>query len=134
MMEHPAAAALDRLFQEVFEQADRELERRHGDLFPLHPSRPDHGTTANPQMDGLYNLGASFTAGYGSQQGRGLVIDLRFSTLSEVPREVREKVFQEALDLIRQGLKEKIPQRSFTIAKDGEVWKITGDFSLGATY
>lgn len=132
MMEHPKAVEFDRKFQEIYEKVDREMEARHGDLFALHPCRPQAGSTSNPQMDGLYNLGASFTAGYGSREGRGYVVDLRIATLEEVPEEVRTMLWKEALELLDYHIKETFPHRELRIVPDGTLWKIVGDFSLGS--
>ena len=70
-MYHPKMMEWDKKLKAIFDRIDDKLEDRYGELFPLHPTRAERGTTSNKESDGLFNVGASFTAGYGSKLGRG---------------------------------------------------------------
>ncbi len=74
----------DRRLKRLFDEVDDYLEDKYGDLFPLHPNRMKRGNTSNKEMDGLFNIGASFSPGYGTELGRGYVVDLHLSTLTRV--------------------------------------------------
>ena len=131
-MKHPKLAAWDKELQQVFFQVDHYLEDRYGESFDLHPRRPRRGSTSNPQMDGLFNIGASFSPGFGSEQGRGYVIDVHIATLDKVPAEFREKIIQEAVGELQNLLDLHFPLRDLKVVKDGDLYKIIGDFSLGS--
>ena len=101
-------AKLNKLLREI----DAKLEEKYGHKWPLHPSRPDRGTAANPQYDGLFRLTASFSAGYGSELGPGYVFRVEIVTLSKVPDEVVRQIEEEAADLLREGLPHVFPGRT----------------------
>lgn len=118
--------------QRVLSFADRALEARYGGRWPLHPARPAEGVAANPQYDGLFRVTASFSAGYGSALGAGYVLRTDIVTLSPVSPEDRAAVEDEAVALVREGLKREFPGRALSVDRDGPVWKIHGDLSLDA--
>ncbi|MFP4364335.1 MAG: hypothetical protein ACLFR1_10765 [Spirochaetia bacterium] len=130
-MKHPKLAKLEKEMKAVFDEIDVYLEDKYGDMYPLHPARPPRGTTSSVSHDGLFNVGASFSAGYGSQYGRGYVVDVHMSTLSLVSEKDKEKILTEVMDLLRDKLKTKFPNRKLLVERDGNVVKIFGDFSLG---
>src|SRR6056297_3944083 len=99
-MEHHALSSFDKRLKAVFDAADDYLEEKYGSMYPLHPARVKRGATANKETDGLFNIGASFTAGYGSEHGRGYVIDVDMVTLTEVPDEVEEEIEEDAVRYI----------------------------------
>ena len=121
----------ERKLKAVFDAIDDALEEKYGRLFPLHPSRPRRGATSNREQDGLFNIGASFSAGFGSSRGRGYVIDVDMVTLSAVPADVRSLVLADVVTMLRRMLPESFPNRELRVEQDGNVFKIYGDLSLG---
>ena len=126
----PRVLAWEKRLAEVFDEIDHIMEDRHGDRYTLHPSRPQKGTTSSPSADGLFDLGAAFSAGFGSVHGRGYVISIRLSTLARVPADVMETIEQEVLELLEEKLPEAYPHRDLRIERDGHSFKIVGDLSL----
>lgn len=116
----------------VFDRIDHELEARYGHQYSLHPARPPSGSTGNPQMDGLFNIGAAFTAGFGSEFGPGYVVDVRMTTLDHIPADVQEAMEREVVDLLRQWLPEEFPGRELRVERDGHGFKIVGDLKIGS--
>ncbi len=131
-MAHPHTREFDARLKEVFDQVDDYLEERYGRDYPLHPSRPHRGKTSNKAQDGLFNVGASFTAGYGSQYGRGYAVDVEMVTLAHIPSDVREQVERDAVRKIEELLQEEFPDRKLQVSKDRSTFKIHGDISLGS--
>lgn len=119
-------ATLRRIFSEI----DVSLENTYGISYPLHPSRLHRGEAANNAYDGLFSVGASFSAGYGSVYGRGWVFDIHMSTLSPVDGELTEKIYHDAVLLLRKLLKKYYPERNIRVKKDGKVYKIFGDLQI----
>jgi hypothetical protein len=118
--------------REMFNEIDDWLEDKYGSMFSLHPNRPARGKTYSREMDGLFNIGAAFTAGYGSKYGRGYIVDVRISTLDHVPQEVREEIYSSVASLVKEKLKVFFPERELEIVREGNLLKIIGDFSLGS--
>lgn len=114
----------------ALEAADSVLESRYGDRFPLHPARPSHGTSVNRQYDGLFELGAGFSAGFGSKAGPGYALVFRIVTLDAVPEDFRNQFEAEAVELLQAELGKTFPNRQLSIVKDTNGWKIVGDLSL----
>jgi len=114
----------------LLRQVDAVLEEEYGEVVPRHPSRLPHGATENPQQDGLFRITAAFTAGFGSQLGRGYVVTIEPVTLATFPQDVWREVEQKACRMIREGLEDALPGRDLKLQRDGDVWKITGDLSL----
>jgi hypothetical protein len=123
-----------RLFEKklkaMFDRIDVELEERWGDEYALHPSRAEFGTVGNPEYEGLFSLGASFSAGYGSTSGRGYVVEIRFATLEDVPPDTLEEIRNQVARRCDELLPEYFPDRDLDIVRDGSAFKITGDLSL----
>lgn len=130
MSRHPLVIAWEEKLKLVFDEIDHELEERYGDRYPLHPNRPARGETANPEDDGLFNVGASFTAGYGSQHGRGYIVSARMVTLARVPPEIQEMLETKVADMLRERLPSIFPGRDLRVERDGHVFKIAGDLSV----
>ena len=116
----------------MFDEIDDWLEDKYGSDFPLHPNRPGRGRTANKEMDGLFNIGADFTAGYGSRLGRGYIVQVRMSTLIHIPSDIRESIIDDVEKTVREKLPEAFPGRDLRLERDGGLLKIIGDFSLGS--
>jgi hypothetical protein len=115
----------------VLGDVDHLLEDKYGGSYDLHPARAEHGETGNPAQDGLFQIGAAFSAGYGSEQGRGYVLELRMVTLAAVPDAVCDRIEGEAVVLIAERLHAAFPGRELDVERDGPVYKIIGDLSLG---
>ena len=125
-----AVETFEERLRKLFDQIDDELEDRWGGEYPLHPARPPRGTVENKEQDGLFNIGASFSAGYGSEHGKGYVIEVRLVTLSNVDDETRENVREYSARRVRELLPEYFPDRTLEIVRDGDLFKIIGDLSL----
>ncbi len=130
-MNHPRTVLWEKRLLSIFEGIDEYLEDHYGDRLPLHPNRPPRGTTSSGEMDGLFNVGASFTAGFGSPTGRGYVVQIEMRTLAEVPEDLKEAVEQDVLNLLQRELVLRFPDRDLKVEWDGRVWKIIGDLNLG---
>jgi hypothetical protein len=139
MYVHPKLTAFTDTLDALFREVDDILEDRWGETFPLHPARPGRGTTGSPEMDGLFEIAPDFTAGLGSEKGRGYLVSFRVATLQRVPSEKFEAFMEEAALLIRERLPRFFPGRRLELVRDhggqagtgGMRFKITGDFSLG---
>jgi hypothetical protein len=130
-MQHHSSAAFEKKLKRLFDETDDYLEETYGDRYTLHPARAKRGKTSNKAADGLFNIGAAFTAGFGSEHGRGYVIDIDMVTLTEVPDDIEEQIENDAVEFIRKRLPEYFPERKLEVERDGRTFKITGDFKLG---
>lgn len=131
-MRHPKMITWERTMKAMFDDIDDWLEDKYGEEFSLHPNRSGRGKTANKEMDGLFNVGADFTAGYGSRLGRGYVIQVRMSTLEHIPVEIQKSIETDVESLVREKLPIFFPGRKLELERDGNLLKIIGDFSLGS--
>ena len=131
-MWHPKTVEFDERMKKLFDEVDGYIEDLYGDKYHLHPVRLARGETANPEMDGLFNIGAVFTPGFGSQLGRGYLIDMSISTLEKVGENERNEIYEAAARKVRELLPIHFPERELTIELDRNRYKILGDFSLGS--
>ena len=131
-MRHPNLIKWEKDLKKVFDRVDDFLEDKYGRMYPLHPSRAARGKTSNKEMDGLFNIGAAFSAGFGSKYGRGYVIEVLMVTLDHIPDEIRKLIVDDAIDEVKTGLSIQFPDRKLYVDKDGNVFKIHGDLSLGS--
>ncbi len=129
---HPKQIALEDKLHKMCMELDNHLEDKFGDMFPLHPNRMKRGKTASANYDGLFSTGAQFSSGYGSQLGRGYLLDIDISTLSWVKKEDKTKIEEEAISFLKEIIPKYFPQRKLEIKRDGILIKIVGDFSLGS--
>jgi hypothetical protein len=129
-MQHPNLHIWEQKLKAVFDRINDELEERYGSRYPLHPARPPHGATSSRDQDGLFDLGAVFSAGFGSAHGPGYVVEVRLATLSAVPREVKTAMEEEVVRRLRAELPRAFPGRRLQVERDGSVFKIIGDLSL----
>jgi hypothetical protein len=83
-------------------------------------------------MDGLFEIAPDFTAGIGSERGRGYLISLRVATLERVPPDKYNAFLEEASSFVRTLLPKYFPGRDLRVVHDGRGFKIIGDFSLGS--
>jgi hypothetical protein len=130
-MWHPKTMEFDDRMKRLFDEVDDYIEDKYGGSYSLHPLRPARGETANPEADGLFNIGAVFTPGYGSELGRGYLIDVSMSTLDKVDEDVRCEIYEAIADKVRELLPLHFPERELTVRRDKNHFKIQGNFSLG---
>ncbi len=126
----PKVSAWEKTLGDVFDRVDAVMEARHGELYPRHPSRPPHGSPAAPPYDGLFNIGASYSRGIGSQHGPGYVMEVRVGTTRPVSADMLKKLEDEAAELVRTELQNAYPGRSLEVERDGKRYKIFGDLGL----
>jgi len=130
-MWHPKMAEFDDRMKKLFDEVDHFIEDMYGNMYALHPVRPARGETGNPEADGLFNIGANFTPGFGSELGRGYLIDVSMSTLEKVENHVRLEIYEAAAARVKELLPVYFPERVLTVLRDGNHFKIQGDFGLG---
>lgn len=121
----------ERVLKTLFDEIDHELEDRWGTRYPLHPARLSRGRSSNSEHDGLFNVGASFSAGYGSEHGKGYVIEVRMVTLHDVEQPVVEEIREYTAGRVRELLPRYFPDRTLRVVREESLFKITGDLSLG---
>lgn len=119
----------EKLFK-ILRNVDVELEQKYGDTLPLHPVRAPHGTTSNPQYDGLFRLTASYSAGYGSKLGPGYIFRVEFVTLEKVDESLRKTIENYAINRVKEDIDKVFLNVDLNVARDGNVIKIYGDLSL----
>ena len=129
-MNNPHMAEWEKTLKKIFDIIDDHLEDKYGYLYPLHPARAQRGRTSNKSSDGLFNIGAAFSAGFGSSFGRGWVVDVTMVTLFKVPEEIKQKIYREVTEELKRLLDEYYPERDIKVAKDGNVFKIFGELGL----
>jgi hypothetical protein len=129
-MRHYKIEEWESRLKKVFDRIDDYLEEKYGRKYPLHPARPARGATSSKAQDGLFDLGASFSAGYGSKRGPGYVVEVRMVTLTRVPLYIRNRIEDEVVERIREELPKEFPDRELRIERDGQVYKIYGDLRL----
>ncbi len=127
---HRKSKEWERRLKTVFDEIDIDLETAYGDRFELHPARPEHGATSSREMDGLFNIGASYSAGFGSKLGSGYVVDIRLSTLQRIPEELREKLRDTVQAMLVAKLPAAFPGRQLHVDKERNHLRIHGDLSL----
>ncbi len=130
-MEHHALLLWESKLKNIFIKIDEYLEEKYGQSYPLHPARAKRGSTANNAYDGLFNVGASFSAGIGSRYGPGYVVEVRMVTLSHIPEKIRVEIEDVVVDYLKRELPVEYPERKLQVTRDGEIFKIYGDLSLG---
>jgi hypothetical protein len=133
MTTHPSQEKLEKRFRKMLDKLDAYLEDTYGQAYDLHPNRPPRGESSSTIYDGLFSATMNFSMGYGSQFGRGYVVKIDISTLEQVDREHRTHIEQDAIDHLRQLLDEHFPERRLDVKRDGNLYKIVGDFSLGVS-
>jgi hypothetical protein len=130
-MRHPALGKWEERLKALLDEVDDVLETKYGSIYPLHPARKKRGQTANKEQDGLFDIGSSFSPGFGSDIGRGYIVTIDMVTLAHIQSEIREKIERAAVRLIREKLRDYFPERELRVGRDGDVIKIYGDLSLG---
>jgi len=130
-MKHHKQRELERQMSALCVELDHHLEDMFAERYPLHPNRLPRGKASSVFYDGLFSTGTKFTLGYGSEAGRGYLVDVVISTLAKVAASDRDEIEQEAVRFIEEALPRYFPNRKLQVVKDGNVYKIVGDFSLG---
>ena len=129
-MRHIKAKEWEKRLKDVFDQIDAELEAAYGDRFDRHPARSPEGTTSNPEMDGLFNVGASYSAGFGSKFGPGYVVDIHISTLQRIPKELKLELRDTVQALLVAKLPSAFPGKQLHVDQERSHLRIHGDLSL----
>ena len=129
-VQHPELQKWETRLKAVFDGIDDVLEEQYGARYPLHPARAKCGATSNREQDGLFNIGAAYSAGYGSEQGAGYVVDVRLATLKAVPKDVLEEIEEHVVTLLRERLPIVFPGQQLDVKRDGAAYKICGDLSF----
>jgi hypothetical protein len=130
-MYHPKMIVFDARMKKMFDEVDDFIEDAYGDKYPLHPVRPARGDTANKEADGLFNIGADFTLGFGSEHGRGYLINVSMATLEKVDEATRREIYEATAEKVKELIPIHFPERELTVRRDGNHFKIQGDFSMG---
>ena len=133
-LRHPKVTAWEARLKRVFDRIDDILEDKYHGAYRLNPIRPKRGTTSNKEADGLFNVGAAFSAGFGSEKGPGYVVDVRMATRDRVPFEDRRKIEDEVAALLGALLHTEFPHGDLEVSRDGHVWKIHGDLGLDSKH
>lgn len=129
-MRHRKAKEWEKRLKAVFDIIDIELEEQYADRFDRHPARPAHGSTSSREMDGLFNVGASYSAGFGSRFGPGYVVDIRLSTLQRIPKDVKLELRDKVLAMLVESLPTAFPGKILHVDKERRHLRIHGDLSL----
>jgi len=129
-MRHQKVKQWEKKLKHIFDEIDTELETQYAGRFSRHPARPKHGTTSNPEMDGLFNVGASYSAGFGSKWGPGYVVDIRLATLQPISRHFKNELRNSVQQLLKQKLPIAFPNKKLCVSKDKNYLRIHGDLSL----
>lgn len=129
-MRHPKAKKWEKRLKNLFDPIDKELEATYGHRFVRHPARSPKGSTSNPEMDGLFNVGASYSAGFGSKIGPGYVVDIRVATLRRVPKALKEELRDKVQAMLMEKLPAAFPGKQLLVDKERFHLRIHGDLSL----
>lgn len=129
-MRHIRAKTWEKRLKAVFDEIDVELEQLYGGRFRLHPARRPEGATSNPEMDGLFNIGASFSAGFGSKLGPGYVVDIHLSTLERIPAKLKTEIRDKVQFMLIEKLPIAFPARNLQVDRERKHLRIHGDLSL----
>ena len=122
--------AWEKTLKGVFDRIDARLEQEYGGKYLLRPNRPKSGWTSNPEFDGLFDVGAVFSAGFGSEHGRGYIVKVNMSTLSRVPADVISEIEGKVVAMLEEMLPIAFPNQHLRVVLDGHLYKIIGDFKL----
>lgn len=128
---HPKLAEIEERLRILLDRLDEYLEQKYGTRYPLHPNRLPLGEAASPSYDGLFSVFAKFSLGYGTKTGKGYVLNIGLSTLEKIPEPVRKEIEADAAQKLEAMIPELFPEREIYVIKDGNIYKIIGDFSLG---
>ena len=120
----------ERKLKTVFDEIDHILEEEFVGALQIHPNRPLRGSTSNPEADGLFNVGASYTTGFGSESGEGYTVDIRLSSLTEAPEHLQKRVNDRVKELLTERLPEVFQNNKLHVSDFEFGLKIHGDISI----
>jgi hypothetical protein len=129
-MRHRRAKDWEKRLKAVFDEIDVELEGEYGGRFERHPARAAHGSTSSREMDGLFNIGAAYSAGFGSRFGPGYVVDIRLSTLQRIPKELKLELRDKVQAMLVEKLPAAFPGKRLHADKERRHLRIHGDLGL----
>lgn len=115
----------------MFDQIDGVLEDDYHGRWQLMRNRSPRGETSNASADGLFDVGAFFSPGYGSQHGRGYLVKIALKTREEVASETQEEIESKVHTLMLELIPKYFPDRELEVVREGKMFKIIGDFNLG---
>lgn len=131
-MDHPKTVEFDARMKALFDRLDAVLEERHAGRWRPRRNRPERGATANPEADGLFNLGVFFDPGYGSGTGRGYLVEALIAVEGGAGDEERAEIESELAALLEAELPKAFPERRLRLVREGRMLEIVGDLSLGS--
>ncbi len=126
----PRQEKLEEQFAELEKGIDGHLEDMFGDRLSLHPSRMPRGKGSNPIYDGLFSATIVFSMGYGTQYGRGYIVNVGVSTLDMIDPELKDQIMNEAFHYTSEHYMDYLPDRKIQVVRDMGLIKLIGDFSL----
>jgi len=129
-MRHEKAIEWEKRLKTVFDEIDAELEEDYGGTLPLHPARAPEGATSNPEADGLFNVGAAYSAGFGSRYGPGYVVEIRLATLAHIPHALKKTLMDQVEALLDKKLPEAFPGKELHVDREFNYLRIHGDLGL----
>ena len=129
-MRHEKVKDWEKRLKNVFDEIDAELEEDYGGSLPLHPARAPEGTTSNPETDGLFNVGAAYSAGFGSRYGPGYVVEIRLATLAHIPLDLKRTLMDQVETLLDEKLPVAFPGKELHVDRELNYLRIHGDLSL----
>ena len=130
-MYHASLEKWQKKLKRILDGLDDYLENEYGGRYTLHPARSPRGTTINKSHSGLFDIVSSFTAGKGSEFGRGYIVDIHMATLENIPEKVKKEIDHIVIEHLRNTLPAIFPGRNLKVNMDKNVIKIHGDLSLG---
>jgi hypothetical protein len=133
MSTHPKQIELESKMRVLCDDLDHFLEDTYGEHYPLHPNRPKRGQAASVAYDGLFSTGTQFTLGYGSDHGRGYLVTIEIRTLAKVDADHKKEIEEAAMNYLKSIIPRYFPERDIRLKKDGKLYKLVGDFSLGSS-
>lgn len=130
-MRHPKTVQWEKKLDRIFHRIDKYLEDKYGDLYPLHPVRAKRKRTGNPASDGLFRVGSTFSAGFGSEKGPGYIVRIEMMTLERISPDIQEHIDDDVAERLRHELPKEFPSAELRVERDGHSHKIFGDLRLG---
>ena len=129
-MRHKKVKEWEHQLKRVFDKIDIAMENQYKNRFKLHPARSKHGKTSSRDMDGLFNIGASYSAGFGSKFGPGYVVDIRVSTLERISKPLKHEFRDQVQRMLIERLPLAFPGKELHVDKERKHLRIHGDLSL----
>jgi hypothetical protein len=130
-MDHPKMIEWDMRMKAMFDRIDKILEDKYQGRWKVRRNRPERGETANPESDGLFNVGSFFDPGFGKGITRGYLVEVVVASAEELAEEERERIEGEVEELLAAFLPQDFPERRLAVDREGRMLKIHGDLKLG---